>query len=251
MGGAGWALPSQAGAAATRRRGRLPPQLGRARALLVRFAHVQQRAEAPDLHLSGAESLVAAAPARGQQAALGLDRRARAGIIDGRQQRARVRVIGAALDGQRALCRGRRAQGQRQHHARQPIEQPAQHRARADGLVLGKPCQAGKGEHDAIERPFTAARFAQAPQPGVDVAAQFAHRDAWCAGACTPRQRALQERGHEGLAPGRRTADAQAPAAGQLLVHVGRKYHDIARILALRHGRQLQTRPGRSRLRSL
>ena len=111
-------LPSQAwtmpgGAASGAARG--PAQLRLAAAL----AQVQQRAELRHFDLRGAEALMAAAAALGQQLALGLDRAARRRMIDVLQQAQGAAVLGAAFDAERPLRRRRRTHRQRQQHARQ------------------------------------------------------------------------------------------------------------------------------------
>ena len=109
-------------------------------------------------------------------------------------------------------------------------------------MVLPEPRDSRKGENHPVELPLAAARLAQSPQARIDVAAQFAQRDARHARSHASWQRALQEPGREGLPPRRRTTDAQLRAARQQLRHVGREEGDVARILARGHGRELQLR---------
>ena len=190
-------------------------------------------------------------PRAASKRTLGVDGRARRRIIDGRQQRACVLVIGAAFDRQRALCRGRRAQRQGQQHARQARAAARAAPAPAPiGLVLAKPRQTGKGEHHAIERAFAAARFAQAAQAGVDVAAQFAHLTR--GGPALARRGSARSR-NAGTKPGAGAMNCRCAGARRWPVARARR----PRISRCRADSRAAVRPpaavpaGRSRLRSL
>ena len=149
---------------------------------------------------------------RREHGALGLDGGAGGRVVERGERRHQVGVGRAALDGQGALA-GRGKHLERVEHL-------------GDGVEPAEPREAGPGEQDRVEP------VAHLAQPGVDVAADLDDLE--------PETERVQLRGAPRRAGADHAADRELPE-GQAVA----SDHDVARVLARRHGRQGEARGGR------